>query len=60
MTSKETHDTALAALECLREAVRQEFARKALLGQDVIINRNGKPTRISAAEALAIAQRHDR
>jgi hypothetical protein len=35
-------------LRCLRKAVREEFEKKALLGQYVIINRNGKACRVSA------------
>jgi len=56
MTSKETHRMALLAQDCLRNAVREEFQRKALLGQYVIINRNGKACRISAKQALKIAK----
>jgi len=56
MTSKETHRMALRAKECLRKAVREELQRKALLGQYVIINRNGKACRVSAKQALKIAR----
>jgi hypothetical protein len=44
------------ALRCLRKAVREELKKKALLGQYVIINRNGKTCRVSAKEALKIAK----
>jgi hypothetical protein len=44
------------ALRCLRKAVREELRKKALLGQYVIINRNGKACRISAKQALKIAK----
>jgi hypothetical protein len=47
---------ATEALKCLRKAVREELHRKALLGQYVIINRNGKACRIPAKEALKIAK----
>lgn len=47
---------AIEAGRCLREAVREELKRKALLGQYVIINRNGKACRISAKHALKIAK----
>ena len=56
MTTKETHDMAMEALQCLREAVLKELKKKALLGQYVIINRNGKPHRVLASEALKIAE----
>jgi hypothetical protein len=56
MTTKETHKMALLAGKCLRDAVREELKRKALLGQYVIINRNGKPCRVSAKEALRITR----
>ncbi len=56
MVSKETDKMAMDALKCLREAVREEFQRKALLGQYVIINRNGKTCRVLAKEALKIAK----
>ncbi len=44
------------ATKCFRKAVREELQRKALLGQYVIINRNGKACRVSAKEALKIAK----
>jgi len=56
MVTKETHKMALAAGRCLRKAVREELQRKALLGQYVIINRNGKACRVSAKEALKMAK----
>ena len=43
-------------LKSLRKSVRQEFRKKALLGQHVIINRDGKACRIPAEEALKIAE----
>lgn len=53
-TKKITKMTAIAG-ECLKKAVREELQRKALLGQYVIIERNGKPCRILAKQALKIA-----
>lgn len=47
---------AIEAVKCLQKAVREELKRKALLGQYVIINRNGKASRIQAKEALKIAK----
>ncbi len=47
---------ATEALKCLREAVQEELQRKALLGQYVIINRNGKVCRVSPKQALKIAK----
>jgi hypothetical protein len=56
MTTKETHKMAIEAGRCLQKAVREELQRKALLGQYVIINRNGKACRVSAKQALKIAK----
>ena len=56
MVTKETLRMALRAKECLRKAVQEELKRKALLGQYVIINRNDKPFRIPAKQALKIAK----
>jgi hypothetical protein len=47
---------AMEAGRCPRKAVREELRRKALLGQYVIINRNGKACRVSAKQALKIAK----
>jgi hypothetical protein len=56
MTTKQTDKMAIEAGRCLRKAVREELQRKALLGQYVIINRNGKCCRVSAKQALRIAK----
>ncbi len=56
MTTKETSKISMDGLESLRKSVRQEFRKKALLGQHVIIDRDGKPCRIPAKEALKIAE----
>jgi len=55
MVTKETHKMAIEAGRCLRKAVREELRKKALLGQYVIINRNGKAYRVSAKQALRMA-----
>jgi hypothetical protein len=57
MTTKETHSMAIKGLQCLKEAVREELRKKALLGQYAIINHDGKACRIPATEALKIAER---
>ena len=41
---------------CLKQAVHDELVKKAKLGQDVIINRAGKPYKVSAEEALRIQE----
>jgi len=56
MTTKRMSKMATEAGRCLRKAVQEEFQRKALLGQYVIINRNGKACRVPAKEALKIAK----
>lgn len=56
MTTKRPSKMAMVAGKCLREAVREELRKKALLGQCVIINRNGKACRVSAKQALKIAR----
>jgi len=56
MTTKETDKMAKLGEKCLRKAVQEEFKKKAMLGQYVIINRNGKACRVSAKEALRISK----
>jgi hypothetical protein len=56
MTTKQTDKMAKEAGRCLRKAVQEELQRKALLGQYVIIERNGKACRVPAKEALKIAK----
>ena len=56
MTTNETHNMAIKGLECLKNAVREELQKKALLGQFVIINRDGRACRVPAKEALRIAE----
>ncbi|MCK4887670.1 MAG: hypothetical protein KAS96_09800 [Planctomycetes bacterium] len=54
MTTKETRDMSVAALNSLKKAVRKELKKKAMLGQDAIINRNGKACCVPAEEVLRI------
>ena len=42
--------------QCLKRAVHDELVKKAKLGQNVIINREGKPYKIPAAEALRVQE----
>lgn len=56
MKDKKPSKMAEDALACLERAVHDELVKKAKLGQDVIINREGKPYKISAAEALRIQE----
>jgi len=56
MITKRPSKMAIEAGKCLQKAVQEELKRKALLGQYVIINRNGKAYRVPAKEALRIAQ----
>ncbi len=57
MTTKETNKMAKLAQKTLCKAVLKDFQQKALLGQYVVINQNGKARRISASEALKIAKK---
>lgn len=56
MNEQKASKMAMDALQCLREAVHDELVKKAKLGQSVIIERNGKPYKISAEEALRIQE----
>jgi hypothetical protein len=56
MAAKQISKMAMIAGKCLQEAVREEFQRKAALGQYVIISRNGKACRVSAKQALKMAK----
>ncbi|MFA5293086.1 MAG: hypothetical protein WC496_08645 [Phycisphaerae bacterium] len=56
MTTKRPSKMAMEAGRCLQKAVREELQKKALLGQYVIINRNGKACRVLAKQALKIAK----
>jgi hypothetical protein len=52
MSTKKISKMTLEGLECLREAVREELEKKAMLGQYCIISRDGKTCRVLAEEAL--------
>jgi hypothetical protein len=56
MVKKRPSKMAMLAGRCLQKAVREEFQRKAALGQYVIISRNGKACRVSAKQALKMAK----
>ncbi len=56
MSNSKPSKTAEDALRCMKQAVHDELVKKAKLGQDVIINRDGQPYKISAAEALRIQE----
>jgi hypothetical protein len=56
MITKETTEMARSGCECLKKAVQEEFRKKAMLGQYVIINRDGKPWRVLAKTALKMAE----
>lgn len=40
-------------LEALRQAVAEELRKKGRLGQDVIVNRHGRPVRVPATQVCA-------
>jgi hypothetical protein len=56
MNTKQMSKMAVVAGRCLTKAVQEELRRKALLGQYVIINRNGRACRVLAKDALKIAR----
>jgi hypothetical protein len=56
MNTKQPSKMAIEAGRCLRKAVREELQKKAMLGQYVIISRDGKACRIPAKQALKIAK----
>ncbi|MCF7848633.1 MAG: hypothetical protein K9M45_07285 [Kiritimatiellales bacterium] len=56
MSEKKILEMAEEARLCMKRAVHDELVKKAKLGQDVIINRNGQPYKVSAAEALRIQE----
>ncbi len=56
MNDEDILDMAEEARQCLKAAVHDELVKKAKLGQDVIINRDGQPYKVSAAEALRIQE----
>ena len=56
MNEKNISEKTEEARQCLKAAVHDELVKKAKLGQDVIINRDGEPYKISATEALRIQE----
>ena len=56
MNSQMPSKQAIEARECMERAVHDELVKKAKLGQHVIINRDGKPDKVSAVEALRIQE----
>lgn len=56
MAAKRISKMAAAAGECLQKAVLEEFRKKALLGQYVIVSQKGKTCRIPAKQALKMAK----
>jgi hypothetical protein len=56
MNTKQMSKMAVVAGRCLTKAVQEELRRKALLGQYVIINRNGRTCRVLAKDAIKIAR----
>ena len=56
MNDKKPSKMAEEARDCMERAVHDELVKKAKLGQDVIINRDGQPYKVSAAEALRIQE----
>ncbi len=56
MTTKKTDRMARQGEKCLQEAVREEIRKKALLGQYVVIMRDGKACEVPAKEALKMCR----
>jgi len=56
MNEKSILEKTEEARQCLKKAVHDELVKKAKLGQNVIIERNGEPYKVSAAEALRIQE----
>lgn len=56
MSEKKPSTTAEQARICMEQAVHDELVKKAKLGQDVIISRDGEPYKMSAAEALRVQE----
>jgi len=56
MSEKNMLKMAEEGRQCLERAVHDELVKKAKLGQNVIINRNGEPYKVSAAEALRVQE----
>ena len=60
MNNPKPSRTAEGARQSLERAVHDEFVKKAKLGQNVIINRGGKPYKIPAAEALRVQEESEK
>ena len=56
MNKQQPSKMAKEARDCMERAVHDELVKKAKLGQDVIINREGQPYKVSATEALLIQE----
>ena len=56
MNKQKASKIAEEARECMERAIHDELVKKAKLGQDVIINRDGQPYKVSAKEALRIQE----
>ena len=56
MSNKDILEKTEEARQCLKRAVHDELVKKAKLGQDVIINCDGNPCKVSASEALRIQE----
>jgi hypothetical protein len=56
MSKQNPSKMAEEARECMERAVHDDLVKKAKLGQDVIIERNGEPYKVPAAEALRIQE----
>lgn len=54
MVSKQTHEHGKLAEQALRTAVYDELSRKAKLGQDAVIYRDGKTCTVKASELIPI------
>ena len=54
--TRQTHKQAMKGERLLRKAVLDELRHKAKLDQYVIINRDGKPCKVPAEEALREAE----
>jgi len=56
MVTRKISKMALIAGKCLQQAVCEEYRKKALLGQYVIISKNGKACRVPAKQALKMTK----
>jgi hypothetical protein len=56
MAKEQPSRMAKLAGKCLRQAVRDEIRKKAMLGQYVVIMRDGKAREVPAEEALKMCK----